>query len=64
MDKGSLAYRRFLEGDESGLEQIIVSYKDGLILYLNTLVGDIALAEDLAEDTFVRLFTRKPRDKG
>ena len=64
MDKGSLAYRRFLEGDESGLEQIIVSYKDGLILYLNTLVGDITLAEDLAEDTFVRLFTRKPRDKG
>ena len=64
MDKGSIAYRRFLEGDESGLEQIIVSYKDGLILYLNTLVGNIALAEDLAEDTFVRLFTRRPRDKG
>lgn len=64
MDQGSIAYRRFLEGDESGLEQIIVSYKDGLILYLNSLVGNIAIAEDLAEDTFVRLFTRKPRDKG
>ena len=64
MDQGSIAYQRFLEGDESGLEEIIASYKDGLILYLNTLVGNIALAEDLAEDTFVRLFTRKPRDKG
>ena len=64
MDKGSIDYRRFLDGDESGLENIITDYKDGLILYLNTLVGNIALAEDLAEDTFVRLFTRKPRDKG
>lgn len=64
MDKGNLAYRHFLDGDEDGLEQIITDYKDGLILYLNTLVSDIALAEDLAEDTFVRLFTRKPRDKG
>ncbi len=64
MDKGSCDYRRFLDGDDDGLEQIIVSYKDGLILYLNTLVGNIALAEDLAEDTFVRLFTRRPRDKG
>lgn len=64
MDKGSIAYRRFLDGDAGGLEQIITDYKDGLILYLNTLVGNIAIAEDLAEDTFVRLFTRKPRDKG
>ena len=44
MDQGSIAYRRFLEGDVSGLEQIIVSYKDGLILYLNSLVGNIAIA--------------------
>lgn len=64
MDKGSSDYRRFLDGDDTGLECIITDYKDGLILYLNMLVGDIALAEDLAEDTFVRLFTRKPRDKG
>ena len=64
MDKGSMDYRRFLDGDEDGLAQIITDYKDGLILYLNTLVGDLVLAEDLAEDTFVRLFTRRPRDKG
>ena len=64
MDKGSIDYRRFLEGDEDGLAQIITDYKDGLILYLNTLVSNIALAEDLAEDTFVRLFTRQPKDKG
>ena len=64
MDRGSEYYLRFLNGDNAGLEQIITEYKDGLILYLNTLVGDILLAEELAEDTFVRLFTKKPKDKG
>jgi RNA polymerase sigma-70 factor (ECF subfamily) len=63
VDKGSSYYQQFLSGDNAGLEQIIIEYKDGLILYLNTLVGDILVAEELAEDTFVRLFTKKPKDK-
>lgn len=63
MDKGSEYYLRFLNGDNVGLEQIIIEYKDGLILYLNTLVGDIQVAEELAEETFVRLFTKRPKDK-
>ena len=63
MDKGSSYYLQFLNGDNAGLEQIITEYKDGLILYLNTLVGDILLAEELAEDTFVRLFTKRPKDR-
>ena len=63
MDKGSSYYQQFLNGDNTGLEQIIIEYKDGLILYLNTLVGDILLAEELAEDTFVRLFTKRPKDR-
>lgn len=63
MDNGSRNYLRFLKGDNAGLEQIIIDYKDGLVLYLNSLVGNIQLAEDLAEDTFVRLCTKKPKDK-
>ena len=63
MDKGSAYYQQFLSGDNAGLEQIIIEYKDGLILYLHTLVGDILVAEELAEDTFVRLFTKRPKDK-
>ncbi len=65
MDNGASSYRRFREdGDESGLAEIIRDYKDGLIFYLNSFVGNILIAEDLAEDTFVLLGTRKPRDKG
>ena len=63
MDKGSRYYQQFLNGDNAGLEHIIIEYKDGLILYLNTLVGDVLVAEELTEDTFVRLFTKRPKDK-
>ena len=65
MDNGASSYRRFREdGDESGLVEIIRDYKDGLILYLNSFVGNIHTAEDLAEDTFVLLGIKKPKDKG
>ena len=61
MDNGASSYRRFCnEGDDSGLVEIIVNYRDGLILYLNSFVGNIHIAEELAEDTFVLLGTKKP----
>ncbi len=63
MDSGADNYRRFREdGDESGLADIIREYQGGLILYLNSFVGDMTVAEELAEDTFVLLGTKKPRD--
>ena len=65
MDNGASSYRRFREtGDNSGLAEIIREYRDGLVFYLNSIVGDIHTAEELAEDTFVLLGTKNPRDKG
>ena len=65
MDNGASSYRRFRDdGDESGLVEIIRDYKDGLILYLNSFVSNIHTAEELAEDTFVLLGIKKPKDKG
>lgn len=64
MDNGASSYHRFcVDGDESGLVEIIRDYKDGLIFYLNSFVGNIHTAEELAEDTFVLLGTKKPKDK-
>lgn len=64
MDNGAESYRRFCnDGDESGLAEIIRDYKDGLIFYLNSFVGNIHTAEELTEDTFVILGTRKPKYK-
>ena len=61
MDNGASSYRRFLEGDDNGIVEIIRDYKDGFILFLNRYVNNIHIAEELAEDTFFRLVTRKPR---
>ena len=64
MDNGASSYRRFLEGDDGGIVQIIKEHKDGLMLYLNNFVVNIHLAEDLTEDTFVKLIANRPRFSG
>ena len=64
MDNGASSYRRFLEGDDDGIVQIIKDHKDGLMLYLNSFVQNIHMAEDLTEDTFVKLIARRPRFYG
>lgn len=64
MDNGACSYRRFRQGDKDAVAEIIHDYKDGLILYLYRFTGDILLAEELAEDTFVRIYARKPAFSG
>lgn len=61
MDAGAENYRRFLDGDNDGIVAIVRDYKDGLILYLRSFAEDIYQAEELAEDTFVKLVTNRPR---
>ena len=64
MDNGASSYRRYLDGDDIGLTEIIREYKDGLTLYINSYVDNIFTAEDLMEDTFFKLATKKPRFSG
>ena len=61
MDNGACSYRRFLEGDDEGVVEIIRDYKDGLILFLNRYVHNVHIAEELAEETFFRIIIKKPR---
>ncbi len=63
MDNGASSYRRFLKGDESGFVEIVRDYKDGLVFYINGFVHNLDVAEELTEDTFVRLGIKKPRYK-
>lgn len=60
MDSGADAYRRFLAGEDGAIGEIVVSYRDGLMLYLNGYVHNLAVAEELTEDAFFRLMVRKP----
>jgi len=59
MDKGASCYQRYLDGDNSGLEDLVVEYNDSIVFYINGFVNNIATSEDIAADTFVELIVRK-----
>lgn len=61
MDTGAENYRRYLNGEDEGLVELIRDYQEGLTLFLNRYVRNLHTAEDLAEETFFRLVTKKPR---
>ena len=61
MDNGAGSYHRFLQGDKSGLEELVVQYNRPLIFFINKLVNNIAVSEDIAADTFVELIAGKSR---
>ncbi|MBE6931252.1 MAG: sigma-70 family RNA polymerase sigma factor [Ruminococcaceae bacterium] len=60
-DRGAESYRRFLQGSDEGLVELVREYKDGLILFMTRYVKDLYVAEELTEDIFFKLMTRKPR---
>lgn len=64
MDNGAGSYRRFLDGDDEGIVEIIRDYKDGLLLYINSFIRNISVSEELMEDVFFRLVTKKPKFSG
>ena len=57
-------YRRFLEGDDDALVSLIGEYKEGLTLYLCSVVGNVLIAEEIMEDAFCRLAIKRPRFAG
>ncbi len=60
MDNGASSYRRFLDGDDYAIGDIIAEYKDGLILYLNSICNNLNTAEEIAEETFVCIAVKQP----
>ena len=57
-------YERYLNGDEAALYELVDTYKTGLVFYINSIVSDIVLAEDIMLDTFAKLMIKKPRFLG
>ena len=60
MDNGASSYLRFLSGDKEGFIDLVKEYNDGLILFLDSIIKDIHIAEEAADDTFLKLYTKKP----
>lgn len=59
MDNGASSYRRFLDGDETGLNDIVEMYANHLLFFINGYVKNVSMAEDLMEDTFMELIVHK-----
>ena len=54
-------YERFLAGDITGFEELVIRHKNGLIYFINRYIKDISMAEDLAQDVFVEVYLHKER---
>ena len=61
MTKEKCAYSRFLDGDKSGMEEIVREYNSPLIFFINGYVKNLAVSEDIAADTFCKVFIKKRR---
>ena len=49
----------FQNGDESAYIRLVQKYKDRIYNFIYRFVNDVDLAQDLTQDTFLKLFTRK-----
>ena len=55
MENCESSYRRFLAGDEAAFDEILDACKDSLIFFLCRYVKSVAIAEEIAADTFALL---------
>ena len=63
MDNGASSYLRFLNDDKNGFVEIVRAYKDGLTLFINTVIRDIHISEEIANEVFLKLYVEKPKYK-
>ena len=64
MDHSEQAYRRYLDGDDGALAELIREHRNGLTVFLCAITGDESAAEEVMEDVFFRLAVKKPKFKG
>ena len=63
MENGASSYLRFFNGDKNGFVELVTDYKDGLTLFVNTIIKDIHIAEEVANEVFLKLYIKKPKYK-
>ena len=63
MDDGAELYLAYLKGDRSKLADIVVAYRDDLQRFLFSLSKNESVAEEAAQETFLKLFTKRPKFK-
>lgn len=56
---GASSYRRFLQGDPAGLEELIRTYSDSLVRFAYGFVRSSAAAEDVAAEAIAALLLKR-----
>ncbi len=56
---GVSSYRRFLQGDQNALSELITAYSDALVRFAYGFVRNSAAAEDVAAESFVVLCMKR-----
>ncbi len=64
MDTGASLYTNYLKGDDSALEKLVALYGDNLMLFINSFVSNLSIAEEIMEDVFMELIVKKHHFKG
>ena len=54
------SYSRFLSGDPSAYDELLLRHGDGLVRFLNGYVHDLQDAEDLMIEAFARIMVKRP----
>lgn len=54
-------YKSYLSGDEKAFDDVLKALRNPLTLFINRYVKSLAVAEDLAIDTFMELIVHKRR---
>ncbi|MBQ8309233.1 MAG: sigma-70 family RNA polymerase sigma factor [Clostridia bacterium] len=59
LENGVSSYHRYLQGDDSALEELVRSYSDTLVRFAYCFVRDSSAAEDVVQDAFVSLVLKR-----
>ena len=51
--------KKFQDGDVGAYNQIVYRYKDRILNFIYRFLNDLDRAEDLTQDTFIKLYTHK-----
>ncbi len=61
MDNGANSYRRFLDGDDRAIDEIMQELFFPLVFFVNRYLQDLPAAEDVAMEAMTELFVHKHR---
>ncbi len=56
-------YKLFFCGEDFAVKEVVLRFREELILFVNCYLNDINQAEDIVSDTFVKIILKKPKLK-